>query len=70
MTKHDLKLSLAQRIAEEMKDRRMSQTATATLIGISQPRVSDIVNLRLDRFSVDSLLDVALGLGVLVRVRF
>lgn len=69
MTKHDLKLSLAQRIAEEMKDRQMPQAAAATMIGVSQPRVSDIVNLRLDRFSVDSLLDAAIALSVRIRIR-
>lgn len=67
--KLDLKTSLATRIAEELKARGLTQVAAAELIGADQPRISALVNLRLDKFSVDMLLDFAVALGIRIRVR-
>lgn len=36
----------------------LTQTAAAELLGVTQPRVSDLVRGKIDRFSVDSLIEM------------
>jgi predicted XRE-type DNA-binding protein len=45
---------------------RMFLTEAAELLGVTQPRVSDLVRGRLDLFSVDSLINMLARLGVRV----
>jgi len=60
----DLMIALS-RIIE---DRGMTQTAAAKLFGVSQPRVSDLVRGRIDRFSIDTLVAMLGAAGVQVRI--
>lgn len=46
--------------------RRLTQTAAARLFGVSQPRVSDLVRGRIDRFSLDALVELLARAGVRV----
>ena len=46
----------------------LTQTQIATILHVSQPRVSDLRRGRLDLFSTDTLIDMLARLGV--RVRF
>ena len=55
-------------IQEALKARGLKQAAAATLLGVTQPRVSDLVRGRIDLFSVDSLIDMLARLGVRVKV--
>jgi len=48
--------------------RRLKQGEAATLLRISQPRVSDLVRGRIDLFSTDALIDMLARLGVRVRL--
>ncbi len=50
--------------------RRASQTQTraAAIAGISQPRMSDLMRGRVDLFSLDALVDLAAGLGLVAKV--
>jgi predicted XRE-type DNA-binding protein len=48
--------------------RGLRQTEVASLLGVSQPRVSDLLRGRIDLFSTDTLIDMLAALGV--RVRF
>ncbi len=48
--------------------RRLTQAKAAKLLGVSQPRVNDLVRGRLHRFSIDALVDMLARAGV--RVRF
>lgn len=54
-----------------IKDQGLKQIDTARLIGVPQPKVSALVNYRLDGFSVEKLMDfiVALGRDVEIIVR-
>lgn len=36
--------------------RRLTQTAAAKLLGVTQPRISDLMRGKIDRFSVDTLI--------------
>ena len=46
--------------------RRLTQTAAAKLFGVSQPRVSDLHRGRIDRFSLDALVELLARAGVRV----
>ena len=57
-------------IQTALKGRGLTPAATATLLGVTQRRVSDLVRGRIDLFSVDSLIDMLARLGVRVRLVF
>ena len=48
--------------------RRLKQAEAARLLGVTQPRVSDLMRGRIDLFSTDALIDLLAHLGT--RVRF
>ncbi|HKS07108.1 MAG TPA: helix-turn-helix transcriptional regulator [Gemmatimonadaceae bacterium] len=52
-----------------LKERKLTQTRAAKLLGITQPRVSDLVRGHIDLFSIDALVDFLERLGVRVTVR-
>ena len=43
-------------ISKLIEERGLTQAAAAKLLGVTQPRVSDLVNGKIDRFSVDTLI--------------
>jgi len=51
-----------------MRRRRLTQAAAAKLLGVTQPRVSDLVRGKIDLFSIDTLVDMLTRAGVHVRV--
>lgn len=50
------KVRLALAIKQIVQSRRLSQTAAARLLSINQPKISALVNYRLDGFSVERLM--------------
>jgi predicted XRE-type DNA-binding protein len=50
------KTRLAFAITEILKARKLRQVATASLLGIPQSKVSQLMNFRLDGFSVERLM--------------
>lgn len=52
-----------------LKDRKLTQVRAARLLGVSQPRVSDLVRGRIDLFSIDSLVEMLARLGVSVTLK-
>jgi predicted XRE-type DNA-binding protein len=48
----DLMIALSKMI----KARRLTQAKAAVLFGVTQPRVSDLIRGKIDRFSVDTLV--------------
>lgn len=51
-----------------IRRRRLTQARAAKLLGVSQPRVSDLVRGRFHRFSIDALVDMLARAGVKVRI--
>lgn len=51
-----------------IRRRRLTQTAAAKLFGVSQPRVSDLVRGRVDRFSLDALVQLLARAGMRVEL--
>jgi len=60
----DLMIQLQKVIAS----RGLKQAQAARILGVSQPRVSDLLRGRIDLFSTDSLIDMLARLGVRVSV--
>lgn len=59
----DLLIQLQKAIAA----RELAQAKAATILRVTQPRVSDLLRGRLDLFSTDTLIDMLARLGVHVR---
>ena len=55
-------------LSKLIEDRGLTQTQAAKLFGVSQPRISDLVRGKIDRFSIDTLVAMLSSAGV--RVRF
>ena len=51
-----------------IQSRRLTQARAAAMFGVSQPRVSDLVRGRIDRFSVDTLVAMLGHAGLSVRL--
>ena len=63
-----VRAELMEEVSRLIERRGLTQEAAAELLGVTQPRVSDLVRGKIDRFSVDTLIAM-LGRGG-VRVRF
>ena len=63
------KAELANQIHNSIKSRRLTQKAAAEIMGIDQPKVSEIVRGKLSRYSIDRLLRYLLKLGRDVEIR-
>ena len=52
-----------------IESRRMTQAQAARLLGVTQPRVSDLVRGKIGLFSIDTLVDMLAIAGFQVNVR-
>ena len=70
-TERQTKTRLALALNRIIKDQALKQVDAARILGVPQPKVSALVNYRLDGFSVEKLMDyiVALGRDVEIIVR-
>jgi predicted XRE-type DNA-binding protein len=59
-----LKVELAMEVNRLLGERGLAQDRAAKLLGIRQPHVSDLVRYRLNRFSVERLMDFLTRLGM------
>jgi len=48
--------------------KKWTQAAAARIMGVSQPRISDLVRGKIDRFSIDSLVVMLGRTGVRIRL--
>jgi predicted XRE-type DNA-binding protein len=62
----DLSIAIRKRIM----DKGWTQKEAATLMSVTQPRVSDLMRGKLDLFSVDSLVAMAGAAGIRVKLSF
>lgn len=56
------KLRLAFLLNEALKERRLTQTAAASALDLGQPKVSALLNYKLDGFSVERLMTLLTAL--------
>ena len=52
-----------------LKARKFTQARAATLLEVSQPRISDLVRGRVELFSIDALVEMLTRLEMIVTVR-
>jgi predicted XRE-type DNA-binding protein len=64
-----LKLQLAIEVNRILQQRDLTQTEAAQQLGIVQPHVSELARYRLDRYSVERLLQFLAQLGQEVEIR-
>jgi len=50
--------------------RGLKQAEAAELLGVTQPRISDLMRGRIDLFSIDTLIDMLARLGVRAKLVF
>ena len=55
-------------IEQEVQGWHLTQIAAAQRLGVTQPRLSDLVRGKVDRFSLDALVDLTGRAGLAVRV--
>jgi predicted XRE-type DNA-binding protein len=55
-------------LSELIRNKGWTQARAAELMGVSQPRISDLVRGKIDRFSIDSLIAMLGSAGVKVRI--
>jgi predicted XRE-type DNA-binding protein len=65
-----IRSELMLKIENILSARGFTQASAAKIMGVSQPRVSDLRRGKISLFSIDSLIDMLARLGVTVRVTF
>ena len=60
---------VAHALIEEIARRSLTQARAASLLGVTQPRISDLIRGRLELFSLDTLVDMAGRAGFKVGIR-
>lgn len=55
-------------IEKIIQDRGLTQSQAAKLLGVSQPRISDLTRGHIDRFSIDALIEMLARAGYRVEL--
>ena len=56
------------RLSQLIETRGLTQAQAAILLGVTQPRISDLVRGKIDRFSIDTLVAMLGQAGVRVQI--
>lgn len=64
-----LRAKLMRAIINHIEKKELSQAAAAKLMGVTQPRISDLVRGKIDLFSIDMLINMAAGAGLTVDLK-
>ena len=59
-----LRSKLMSSLDDVMTERKLTQAQAARLFGVSQPRVSDVIRGRIERFTIDALVEMLARAGV------
>ncbi len=60
---------VAHALIGEIDRRKLTQGRAAALLGVTQPRISDLIRGRLELFSLDTLVDMAPHVGFEVGIK-
>lgn len=63
-----IRADLMVELAKLIEARDLTQSAAADLLGVTQPRISDLIRGKIDRFSVDTLIKMLGHAGASVSV--
>ena len=67
---HLVKATIALAIAQTIRERELTQEQAGVILGLTQPKVSDLVRGRLDKFTLDRLMRYLCKLDYDVTIRF
>lgn len=63
-----MRSELMMALQEHLKGSGMTQIQAAKLLGVTQPRISDLMRGRIDLFSLESLVDMITSAGLKVEL--
>ncbi len=63
-----IKEALMTRLGEWMNQQDMKQADAALILGVTRPRVSDVINKKTPKFTIDALVDMLGRAGLSVQV--
>jgi len=63
-----IRADLMIKLSEIISKKKLTQAGAAKLMGVTQPRVSDLVRGKIDLFSIDTLIDMISRAGGAVQV--
>ncbi|MDO4644085.1 MAG: XRE family transcriptional regulator [Cardiobacteriaceae bacterium] len=63
------KLALANSVSEWIDENHLKQEQAAEILGISRPRVSDVVNKKIGKFTIDALMSMLVKAGKTVQIQ-
>jgi predicted XRE-type DNA-binding protein len=64
-----LRAELMVEVRRLIRARKLTQHAAADLLGVTQPRISDLIRGKIDLFSIDSLVNMLARGGIRVQLR-
>lgn len=56
--------ALMMKLADVIREQKLTQAAAARLFGVTQPRISDLVRGKINLFSLDMLIDMSATAGL------
>lgn len=64
-----MRSDLMSEVTEQIERQGLTQKQAAKVLGVSQPRISDLVRRKIDRFSIDTLVEMLTRLGITVELK-
>ena len=64
-----LRSRLMMALSDHIAGENLSQAAAATLLGVTQPRISDLVRGKIDLFSLDTLVNMLAAAGLHIEIQ-
>ncbi len=65
-----LRAQLMVELRRLIQARKLTQNSAAKLLGVTQPRISDLVRGKINLFSIETLVDMLTRAGIQVQLRF
>jgi len=64
-----LRAELMVEVSRLIQTRKLTQRSAASLLGVTQPRISDLIRGKIDLFSIDTLVNMLARAGMRVQLR-
>jgi len=64
-----LRAELMVEVRRLIEARKLTQRSAASLLGVTQPRISDLIRGKIDLFSIDTLVNMLARAGMRVQLR-
>jgi len=68
VTHYNLRSNMMDKVVSELNQMNLTQIESAKFLGVTQPRISDLKNGRISKFSLDSLTMMLIKLNFKIEV--